>query len=118
MNAGMFGMGGMSSMPMYGHSMGMGAFNNPMMAGPTLDKGKGKLRAEDLENAFAQVEQAESSKIEAVADEDRFTGLEDAMRDASLDDKQGETTSQLPTKAKPGSDFSEWVLPMSIGMSN
>lgn len=113
MNPGMYGMGGMSSMPMYGHSMGMGAFNNPMMAGPISDKGKGKLRAEDFENAFAQAEymhQAESSKIEEVTDEDRFIGLEEAMRDASLDDKQGETTStflQLSSKARPGSDFTE-----------
>jgi len=113
MNPSLFGMGGMSSMPMYGHNMGMGTLSNPMMAAPTLDKGKGKLRAEDFENAFAQAEnmhQAESSKIEEVTDEDRFTGLEDAMRDASMDEKQKEepsTTAQLPSQARSGSDFSE-----------
>lgn len=104
----MYGMGGMSSMsrPMYGSGMGM--YNGSMMtAPPTMDKGKGKLRAEDFENAFAQAEsmhQVESARIEEL-DEERFTGLEDAMRYTSLDTKS--EPMMLPTKAR---DFDECVL--------
>lgn len=112
MSSGMYGMGGMSSMstPMYGSSMGMynGSMNNGSMmtALPTMDKGKGKLRAEDFENAFAQAEsmhQTESARIEEV-NEERFTGLEDAMRDTTLDKSE---PMMLPTKAR---DFNEYVF--------
>jgi hypothetical protein len=80
---------------------------DPMMGNQTLDKGKGKLREEDFENAFAQaaafMHQAESAKIEEL-DEDRFTSLDDAMRNTSLSDKEEDLANlnsmQLPAKQR------------------
>ena len=79
----MYNMG--TSTGTYMSNMGM---YNPMMGGQTVDKGKGKLRQEDFESAFAQavasLHQTDTATIEELSEEG-FTGLEDAMTRVNLE---------------------------------
>ncbi|KAF5326212.1 hypothetical protein D9611_000345 [Ephemerocybe angulata] len=91
----------MPSMNMYGSSMPSGMYGmgmqqygyNPGMQMADQGKGKGKSREADFEAAFAQIAesftsaQAESSK-EA---EDQLSNLEEALKNASLDSKEGDS---------------------------
>jgi hypothetical protein len=110
MSPGMYGIGSMSS-GMYASNMTSMNMYNQMMGMQSSNKGKGKLRTEDFESAFDQaaafMNQTETARIEELSEES-FTGLEDAMRDTSLDNKSEPLASmQLPVKPRPQetSDF-------------
>lgn len=74
------------SMGMYG--MGMSQNFNTMQPMQNIGKGKGKMRDEDFEAAFAQYAQPEtqSAKIEELKDD--VTQLENKLSETKLDDKE------------------------------
>jgi hypothetical protein len=102
---------------MYMSNMGM---HHPIMGSQAIDKGKGKIRQEDFETAFAEVaasmHQTETARMDVVS-EDRFTGLENAMMHTSLESKAEEAASithaELPANAgsQEKSDFNKCAFP-------
>ena len=68
--------------------MGMSHNFNSMQPMQSIGKGKGKMRDEDFEAAFAQyaLPETQSAKIEEVKDD--VTGLEKELSETKLDDKE------------------------------
>jgi hypothetical protein len=90
----------MPTMGMYDQAMGV----------QIMAKGKGKLREEDFESAFAQaaafMHQTESARIEEVTEE-RFSGLEDAMRNTTLNEEI--SGRDMTDKDQDGYGFNQYV---------
>ncbi|EAU91171.2 peroxisome targeting signal receptor [Coprinopsis cinerea okayama7 len=98
---------------MYGMGMGMQYGMNPSVQTTFQDKGKGKSREEDFEAAFAKAAAsftpAEKTEDETVAE------LEDAMKQATLESKEGESDfkkvwdeMQNSDIAPPEEDLAKW----------